>query len=153
MSVCSHGRLSSHHRGGVWDEDHGGSRSEGEAADLGHSRSGAVQGRHQVLLQRGRRGPDGLRHHQVLRWCLKPEPAAVCENVMWYRETTDVSGCWGCSVIFILTWSFRVDRHKNDTTFTITLMCVCVGEVLTTTWAAGWQMPETWPTQTQWVFN
>ena len=66
VCVCSHGGLSSHHRGGVRDQDHGGPRSEGEAADLGHGRSGALQGRHQVLLQRGRWGPHGVWHHQVL---------------------------------------------------------------------------------------
>lgn len=66
VCLCSHGRLSSHHRGGIRDEDHGGARSEGEAADMGHGRTGALQGRDQVVLQGGRGGPHGLRHHQVV---------------------------------------------------------------------------------------
>lgn len=60
VCACSHGRLSSHHRGGVWNANHGGSRSEGEASDLGHGRTGALSGRHQVLLQGGCGGPHGL---------------------------------------------------------------------------------------------
>lgn len=60
VCVCSYGRLSSHHRGGVWNKNYGGSWSEGEASDLGHSRTGALSGRHQVLLQGGRGGPHGL---------------------------------------------------------------------------------------------
>lgn len=75
---CSHGRLSSHHRGGVRDEDHGGPRAEGEAADMGHGGSGAVQGRHQVLLQGGRRGPHGLRHHQVPRQARVDGGGEIC---------------------------------------------------------------------------
>ena len=40
---CSYGRLSSHHRGGVRDEDHRGLRAEDQAADLGHGRAGEVR--------------------------------------------------------------------------------------------------------------
>ena len=41
--VHSYGRLSSHHRGGVRDEDHRGLRAEDQAADLGHGRAGEVR--------------------------------------------------------------------------------------------------------------
>lgn len=89
--VCSHGGLPSHHRGGVRDEDHGGPRSEGEAADLGHGRSGALQGRHQVLLQRGRRGPHGVRHHQVRSLLLlqtQPTNKQMCSGSLGFKGKT-----------------------------------------------------------------
>ena len=68
--MFSYGRLSSHHRSGVRDQDHRGLGAEDQAADLGHSRTGEVrsegreerhdesslqvQSRHQELLQRSR---------------------------------------------------------------------------------------------------
>lgn len=63
--LCSHGRLPPYDRRGVRYEDNRGERPEDQAADLGHGRTGALQGRDPLLLPRRRGGADGVRHHQV----------------------------------------------------------------------------------------
>lgn len=68
--LSSYGRLSSYNRCGVWYEDNRGERTKNQAANLGHSRTGALQGSHPLLLPRGRRGTYGLRHYQVKKQSL-----------------------------------------------------------------------------------
>lgn len=68
LLLPSHGGLPPYYWCRVWYEDNRGERPEDQAANLGHSGTRALQGRHPLLLPWSRRGAHGLRHHQV-RYC------------------------------------------------------------------------------------
>lgn len=64
----SHGKLPAHDRRWVWHAHHRSGRQEDQASDLGHSGPGEIPGRHTLLLQRSRRCPNGLWHHQTVSY-------------------------------------------------------------------------------------
>lgn len=65
LYLFSYGWLSSYNWCWVWHTNNWSERAEGEASDLGHGRAGEIPCCHTQLLQRSRRGPHGVWHHQV----------------------------------------------------------------------------------------
>lgn len=93
LLLPSHGRLPSYYWRGVWYKDNRGERAEDQAADLGHSRARALQGRHPLLLPRGCRGAYGLRHHQVQDACYVPTHMMDAQTFLGLRLALNLSWC------------------------------------------------------------
>lgn len=122
LYLFSYGWLSSYNWCRVWHTDNRGERAEGEASDLGHGRAGEIPCGHTQLLQRSRRGPHGVWHHQVHRY------------VALMTLRLHVQCCF-----FQFHLSFI--SHKEHMWFLF-----FAGEAHTTTSAAGWLMPGISPT-------
>ncbi len=95
LPLPSHGGLPPYDWRGVWYKDNRGERPEDKAADLGHSGTGALQGRHPLLLPRSCRGAHGLRHHQVQDACyLSMNAGDYCCHVTTWSQLHTTAFIW-----------------------------------------------------------
>lgn len=111
-SLCSHGGLPPHNWCGVWNKDYWGERAEDQAADLGHSRAGALQSCDAQLLSGRCRSTHGVWHHQVEICAVCTEMQDLFQWVRLLRTESFVSPHYSLPAFFFILFFVPQTRPK-----------------------------------------